>query len=155
MGEKMATVKKHQIKLIHVLKSKAGIDQDLYVEMLGKYGVKSSKELSWTKANLFIEELSKAAGQTFNGYHKSISSIDMASADQRAMIEGMWADVSRKTTAADRKTALNHFLERFGVSHIEWLPRRKVGKVVTALIAMGARSPEEYIKEKKVLEKGV
>lgn len=141
----MATVKPHQIKLIHTLKSKAGIDQDLYLEMLAKYKAESSKDLSWTQANFLIEELAKAAGQkVYNGPRRLHGGREMATVQQKNMIEAMWSDVSRKTTAAEKKTALNHFLERFGISHLEWLSRGKVEKVVKALIAMGAKSPEEY-----------
>ena len=149
----MATVKPHQIKKIHTLKSVAGIDEDTYRDMLAKkpYEVSSSKDLSWTKANLLIAELAKAAGQTYNGPRKVYSdNKGMASAYQKKMLLGMWKDVSHKKTDKERAAAFNRFLSgRFGVSHLEWLTRDKVEKVAKALIAMGARRPEEYLEDIK------
>lgn len=145
-----------QIKRIHTLRAKAGIDEDLYRQMLAKpqFNVKSSTELSYIKANEFIAELYKASGlKPYSVRDTGKRPKELASADQKAMIEGMWKDVSRKTINADRKKALNHFLERFGVSHLDWLTRRKVEKVAKALVAMGARRPEVYLKEISELKK--
>ena len=145
-----------QIKIIHTLRAKAGIDEDLYRQMLAKpqFNVNSSTELSFEQANDFIAELYKASGlKPFQSRPTAKRPKELASADQKAMIEGMWKDVSRKTTNADRKKALNHFLERFGVSHLEWLTRRKVEKVAKALCAMGAKRPEVYLAEINEMKK--
>jgi len=148
----MATIKKHQIKIIHTLKNKAGIDEDLYRQMLSKYCVESSKELSWERANQLIAELAKAAGQKapYNGPKRAGKApLNMATWKQKRMIEAMWKDVSIKTDEKERKKALNTFLQRFGVSHLHWLGRNKVEKVVKALVAMGASRPEVYIERMK------
>lgn len=138
-----------QIKHIHTLKSKLGWDNDMYRAVLAKYGVKTSKDLTWHLASKLIDELSKAAGQKVNSYRKRYAhenrDIQFASPLQKRMLEAMWKDVSYKKTDKERHRAFNRFLERLGYSHVQWVLRDDVGRVVHVLVAMGAKRPEDYL----------
>ncbi len=126
-------ITKAQIKFIHVLKSKANIDETVYRLILAKYNVLSSTELSIYQAAQLIEELKKAAGE--------IRVKNKASSAQINLIETLWKEVSYKKTDQERKKALNKFLERFGVSHIKWLETKTVQKVISALKTMKNQIP--------------
>ena len=49
----MATIS--QIRKIHTLKNILDLDDDLYIEMLMSFGVRSSQELTYTEAAIFLE----------------------------------------------------------------------------------------------------
>lgn len=55
----MATV--FQIRKIHTLKNILGIDDELYREMLKSFDVQTSKNLTYTEADIFIEILEDKA----------------------------------------------------------------------------------------------
>lgn len=145
----MATSK--QIKIIHTIKGKLGWDDELYRDVLSKYGVKSSTKLSETKAAKLITEMNKAAGNKPAAYYKnkykgSKRSSDMATPAQLRAIEGMWADVSRKKDPEKRAAALRKFTKRIvKVDDIRFMEQDQVHKIMEALQGMGAMKPEEYL----------
>lgn len=57
----VALIRPEQVRAIHTLKSKAGLDDDLYRGMLGRFGVVSSKQLTASQAGSLIESLREAA----------------------------------------------------------------------------------------------
>lgn len=56
-----------QIRKIHTLKNIIGIDDDLYREMLSKFDVESSKNLTFNEAANFVEILENRAVEIKNG----------------------------------------------------------------------------------------
>ena len=54
-------VSSFQIKKIHTLKNLLSIDNDLYIDMLMSFGVQSSKNLTFTEANILLEILEEKA----------------------------------------------------------------------------------------------
>ena len=150
-----------QIAMIHTLKSKLGMDDDDYRAMLSGFGVESSKDLSTADAKAFIESLmsqikgggkvhswqygdtTAMADKILNGKARYAASNEVATYAQQAKIRRLWDTVSR-VPEPDRARALNNFLEkRFGISHIQWLPRERVGKVIHTLQVMEKQSKQE------------
>jgi hypothetical protein len=146
-----------QIAMIHTLKSKLGMNDDNYRAMLSGFGVESSKDLSAADAKAFIDGLMKmfkgggvsappsSVNNILNGKTRYAASNEVATFAQQAMIRRLWDTVSR-VPEADRARALNNFLEkRFMISHITWLPRERVGKVIHTLKAMAAQKDSKQI----------
>jgi hypothetical protein len=150
-----------QIAMIHTLKSKLGMDDDNYRAMLSGFGVESSKDLSTADAKAFIESLmsqikgggkvrvrqaggtNASADKVLGGQTRYAASNEVATYAQQAKIRHLWDTVSR-VPEPDRARALNNFLEkRFQISHISWLPRERVGKVIHTLVAMQKQSNKE------------
>jgi len=154
-----------QIAMIHTLKSKLGMDDDSYRAMLSGFGVESSKDLSTANAKVFIESLMKQikggamslpkvskpsvrdnsalAENILNGKTRYAASNEVATYAQQEKIRRLWDTVSR-APEQERASALNNFLEkRFQISHISWLPRERVGKVIHTLKAMQKQSNRE------------
>jgi len=162
-----------QIAMIHTLKSKLGMDDEGYRAMLSGFGVESSKDLSMADAKAFIESMMKQikggalglpkggkppvistalnnrrdngalAENILAGKTRYAASNEVATYAQQAKIRHLWDSVSR-VPEQERARALNNFLEkRFQISHISWLPRERVGKVIHALVAMQKQSSQE------------
>ena len=137
-----------QIKQIHTIKGKLGLDDDAYRLLLGRYQVKSSKQLTWRQAEELIDDLNRQTGHKIESRApapgpRSLKYTDlegrpgMCSGKQARMIEAMWAEVSRATTAEDREHALWVFLRRItGTDHFRFLKSWQVEKVVKALTEM-------------------
>lgn len=91
-----------QIRAIHVGKREAGMDNDTYRELLGSYGVASSRELTMALASEVIERLASATGYTqYRATPKprpaktsSGNLICLATPAQRAYIEKLKAQVA-------------------------------------------------------------
>ena len=58
----MNTNTKSQIRKIHTLKAYLNLSDDVYREMLFSFGVNSSKDLTFTEAQIFIEILEDSDG---------------------------------------------------------------------------------------------
>ncbi|MFA6966096.1 regulatory protein GemA [Bosea sp. (in: a-proteobacteria)] len=61
MSARAAAIHLSQLKAIHTLKGKAGLDDTLYRGMLGRYGVVTSKDLSADQAGSLIDTLKQVA----------------------------------------------------------------------------------------------
>ena len=141
-----------QIAMIHTLKSKIGMADDQYRAMLEGFGVESSKDLSTSGAKSVIETLmgmvkgggrapvrsvggnNVLADEILSGKVRYAASNEVATYAQQEKIRRLWYEVSR---APEPDAALNNFLEkRFRISHLAWLPRESVGKVLHTLKAM-------------------
>jgi hypothetical protein len=148
-----------QLSMIHTLKSKVGMSDEDYRALLSGFGVESSKELTGPGAKELIEALMRlvpggalsfpprrvktaSADAVLSGKLRHADSNEVATFKQQAMIRAMWNEVSR-APESERAQALNNFLEkRFQISHIRWLPRERVGKVIRTLEAMKKQQPK-------------
>lgn len=143
-GCRMSSAK--QRSKIGYLRKLNGLNEDIYREMLLGFGVCSSKDLSDNQAEIFIQRLNRLAIEA--GLHKPRNKSvfnkhrfndcanreGMATPAQLRKIEAMWFGVSYKTTDAERKKALNHFIERIvSKSSIRFLTSKDVHKVIKAL----------------------
>mgnify|MGYP000925851693 CR=1 FL=1 len=143
-------VDRGQIKAIHALKSKLGLDEGTYRSMLSAYGVKSSKELSWRQAEELIADLRVKAGQPSDRreaprkrYADMGRRPGMATGAQCRLIEAMWAQVSRTAPGEAREAALNKFIKRIaGVEALRFLKALDVQRVIRALEGMGAEKED-------------
>jgi hypothetical protein len=147
----MRTITKSQKTIIHTLKSKLGMSDDVYRAMLAGFinskgkPARSSTELSYANAEALIKALERnAEGVTDwnpeKRLHADSSSVrggHMASADQVRMIEGMWAEYSTIGDHDKRRAALDLWIfrhwNRGGLMMVE---RDLVGRIKHALEAM-------------------
>ncbi len=138
-----------QVKMIHTLKSKLGISEGDYRVVLEKYGVKSSKALSYGKANHLIDRLAEEGEKMGvwkrkypnrrrrQKYNDLAGREDMATPAQLRMVEAAWADVSRMRNAEARQRALLKFCKRITKkAKMEWLNHRDIEKLMAAINAM-------------------
>lgn len=133
-----------QIRKIHTLKSILHLDDELYVEMLMSFGVQSSKNLTVTEANIFIEILEEKAFLT-NKWEKrdkkyeelTYRDEEMATPPQLRMIEAIWREVCYIDSPDFAKHSLRKFLQnKFRVSDIKFLTKKKAVKVIRAISEM-------------------
>ena len=127
----MRLVTPKQIKLIHTLLHKACLDDEVYRDILARYGAESSKTLSQYAATELIKELNRYAMQRRR--------LEDATPNQKRLLLALWYQVSRAETQEAKRGAFDTFLQnRFKVKNLENVKRNQVEKIVTALKAMGA-----------------
>jgi len=129
-----------QIRQIHTLKNRLGLDDELYRDMLFSFGVTSSKELTCGEAAIFIDILvHKAVARgiwELKPKAKKYEDLDYrdgnhASSSQLRMIEGLWSETQYK---GDRHKSLRKFLQnKFKISDIRFLTKSKASKVIQAI----------------------
>lgn len=132
----MATVL--QIRQIHTLKNRLGLDDDTYRDMLWSFGVATSTDLTTAEAGILIDILVHKAVLKGVWERKprkyddcDCRSCDYASPSQLRMIEGLWDE---GCYAGDKKQSLRKFLQnKFKVSDIRFLTKNKASKVIQAL----------------------
>lgn len=114
----VALIRPEQLKAIHTLKGKAGLDDTLYRGLLGRYGVASSKELSASQAGSLIETLREAAPAK----PKHPQSVPMTGR-YGAKIRALWIAGWNLGVVRDRTDeAASAFVERqTGVMRTAWL----------------------------------
>lgn len=137
-----------QIKKIHVLKARLGLDDDVYRERLrALFGVESSTNLSLDQAATFIQGLighgadsEKRSGQRArNGY---------ASPAQIAFIESLWAQISRARPDRQKKALRSFVARQAKVSDLRFLRDKDASKIICALKAMqGQAADNEQTKD--------
>jgi hypothetical protein len=134
-----------QIAKIHIAKKQLGIDEESYRELLYNLGVRSSKDLTYSQANLLIEKfikagfkvVSKIKNVSASGKNK-YSELDgrdkkMASSSKLRKIEAIWREISDlKTDDSLQKFIFN----RVGISHIIFLSNKNANTILAALEAM-------------------
>lgn len=145
---KPLTASKEQIKLLHILKSKLGIDDETYRTALFKCGAESSIQLTRAAADKLVQLWTSQATQmgvwNKTGVKRKLKfdgldgrKGDFAKPAQLRKIDVKWAQVSRLATNSERSAALNIFLHRrFGISNIEFVKIHQVGKIIKTLDAM-------------------
>jgi hypothetical protein len=137
-----------QIRQIHTLKSRLGLENDLYSDMLYSFGVCTSKDLTNCEAGVLIDILVHKAvlkgvweRKTKKYDDFDYRDDDYASSSQLRMIEGLWA---KTCYAENEKHSLRKFLQnKFKVSDVRFLTKTKACKVIQAL---------QIIKDKKQRE---
>lgn len=150
-------ITKAQIKKIHTLKSILGLDDDLYREMLLKFGVSSSNDLSLKDACTLIDILEvQAIG--INKYQKQKVRFDelsnraeMATPAQLRKIEAMWSEFLKITDgmrscqmphekevkrSTARKSLRKLLRKLYHISDLRFLQREKVSKVLKTIETM-------------------
>ncbi|MBO7126649.1 DUF1018 domain-containing protein [bacterium] len=137
-----SAVTKEQIKQIHTLKGKLGWDDDFYRMVLGKYNVKSSKEMTCSQANRLISEMMRAAGvmpDAKAGYYPAQSTKSKVVKPTKAQvyaITAIWSRVSRAEGSEAKRAALDSFIyNKFGKT-LETLTRAEASKVIVILKKM-------------------
>lgn len=145
-----------QVKAIHTVVSKLGMDDETYRHVLhSRFGVTSCKDLSWRKAEELLEALNGEgkAGRTQSAPthpssfipHRPLKYTDLdsrpgfATGAQCRLIDAMWSQVTRAEDEEAREKALNSFCHRIsGVAGLRMVKMFQVEKIVKALEAMGA-----------------
>jgi len=130
-----------QIRIIHVLKNRLGLDDELYRDMLeGLYEVRSSKDLTPVQAADFIHQLRRCLGQDVgrNKYeHLRGRPARFATPKQLRLIEALWDKVSYLGNPRLRRRALDRFVYRIvGEKQLTDVLKSQVPKLVQALKAM-------------------
>lgn len=140
----MSTPKQRQ--QIGMLRKMLCFDEDTYKDILGAYGVASSKDLPINDASELIDALrknaisrgilkptKKYAFQRFKYDNLGIRP-GMATPKQLRMIEAMWYRVSRQTNDTDRAKALDVYVKKItNKDHMKFLTPLDIRKLVRAL----------------------
>lgn len=136
-------VSSFQIKKIHTLKNLLSIDNDLYIDMLMSFGVQSSKNLTFTEANILLEILEeKAVAQNLwvkqpKKYESLKRNENMASSAQLRMIESLWREIAYINNDKFSKSSLRKFLKnKFKIDDIMFLTKTKATKVIHGIMAI-------------------
>jgi len=147
--QKINTISKKQIQLIHIYLKKCGVKDEYYRQKLwNEYKVKSCVALSYKQANVVIKDLEAYAAAfkiNLHGEDKGAFSIKthrmgMATPGQLRKIEALWSDVSYQRTVKEKRKALRQFLtNKFGVSDIRFIPHDMPQKIIKALEEMKRR----------------
>ena len=138
-----------QIKAIHAVVGKLGIDDENYRHILhSRYGATSCKDLSWRQAEELLESLN---GQGKGGrpqsaptrhilkYQDMDSRPGFASGAQLRLVDAMWNQVTRAEGDEAQEKALDSFCRRIaGVAGLRMVKGWQIEKIVKALEAMGA-----------------
>jgi hypothetical protein len=146
-----------QIKAIHTVKGKLGIDQEAYWQRLRAYGCKdrdcgdklpphpTCKDLTWRQAEELLEQLNGGSAPLTNRAGAVPERSRWADLDgrpgfcngkQARMIEAMWSGVTW-AKPEDRESALWKFMHRIcGVDHFRFLRSNKVQALVKAINVM-------------------
>lgn len=139
-----------QIKAVHAVVHKLGLDDDNYREILmERFKAKSCKELSWEQAEELLEALNGAPakggrpqGSPLRGglkYTDFDGRPGFANGSQCRLIDALWSQVSRAEEGEAREKALNNFVNRIAhVAGLRMLKSYQVEKIVKALEGMGA-----------------
>lgn len=136
-------VSSFQIKKIHTLKNLLSIDNDLYIDMLMSFGVQSSKNLTFTEANILLEILEeKAVAQNLwvkqpKKYESLKRNENMASSAQLRMIESLWREIAYINNDKFSKSSLRKFLKnKFKIDDIMFLTKTKATKVIQGIMTI-------------------
>ena len=158
-NEQNSKVSAAQIKQIHTLKSKLGWDDDFYRQVLAKYGVESSKEMSYAQRNELIAEMMKASGGYANAGCKCGDEIARNKLNERGCkcadnidaqwtkskvatkaqvyaIVAIWGRVSRAEGSEAKRAALDSFIDKKFGKKLETLSRAEASKVIVILKKM-------------------
>lgn len=148
-------IEKNQIQQIKILSKALDQSHDDYTKMLlDNYKVSSCLDLSRDQAAELIRGLRQTEGQrsaaVIQEAHqgKKYDNLQgrmnyLASPAQLRLVEVLWSHVSRALPGEPQQKALNHFLSRYGVKSLLWMPKAKVRTVVNAIEAMRATKFEK------------
>lgn len=126
----MATDK--QIQLIHVLKNKAGFDDETYLQMLEEFGVQSSKNLTSAQAAKLIDRLSQEK--------RHLRRNGFVTDKQVFVIAKKWRDLSKMQDAEEKDKALKSYIQKkFGKTQIYDLTRKEAAELIRAFLNWGGK----------------
>lgn len=134
-----------QIKKLHALKRALSLDDTTYRDVLGRYDAASSKDLSGRQMARCLEFLEAQAVEAGTWQSRGRAPAPKrrpgaASEAQIRLVAVLWRQVSRQTTEADRRTALDAFVRRItGKPRLAWCGHGDIQALVKALEAMGAK----------------
>lgn len=140
-----------QYRQIHGLVRLLGMNDEAYRDMLrDRYGVESSKQLSTQQRGSLIRNLREQVHGNVAEFNDLVDrKKHLATPKQLRAIDAMWAKVSRATTPADRKKALNAFVKRLtGIDNVRWITMHDARTLIRAINTMGAMTPEEFNRNK-------
>lgn len=130
-----------QIKKIHALKNRLGLDEDLYRDMLMSFGVCTSKDLTFAEAAVLLDILETKAVEK-NLWKKEPKKYEdmknrsskMATPPQLRMIKALWREICYKDNDDFATSSLRKFLKaKFRVDDIRFLTKAKANKVIQAI----------------------
>ena len=125
IGLIMAT--KKQIQIIHIAKEQLGIDEETYREILGRFRVKSSKDLNNEQAKGLIHYFQEAGFRIKVKYRE-----DMITPKQIAYLKYLWR--SHPNVRNKKIEALESYVSRIlKIDRLEWIPRDRVSKIIKAI----------------------
>ena len=111
--------------------------------MLMSFGVQSSKNLTFTEANILLEILEeKAVAQNLwvkqpKKYESLKRNENMASSAQLRMIESLWREIAYINNDKFSKSSLRKFLKnKFKIDDIMFLTKTKATKVIQGIMAI-------------------
>jgi hypothetical protein len=146
---RLIMVTKAQIKKIHTLKKILGLDDELYREMLSRFNISSSKDLTIKDACTFIDILEvQATGinkwqKPKEKFDELSNRADMATPPQLRKIEAMWVDFLKISQGKEvikgsiARKSLRKLLRRlYHISDLRFLERDKVSKVLKTIQSM-------------------
>lgn len=128
-----------QIKIIHTLKNKLCLDDDLYRDMLASFDVCSSKDLTETEAKIFIQILNDKVkilkSRIIRKYDDFAGRDDsMATPQQMRKIEAVWSDICKFKDRSQQARTLRRFTRRqYKVDDIRFLSKKQASKYIVAL----------------------
>lgn len=142
-----------QIKAIHAVVGKLGLDDETYRHILhSRFSVTSCKDLSWRQAEELLTALNGQgkASAPLSHRKRSVSRVELkytdmdsrpgfASGAQCRLVDAMWSQVTRAEDEEAQEKALNSFCHRIlGVAGLRMVKTWQVEKIIKALEAMGA-----------------
>jgi hypothetical protein len=148
-AHKRHAISPRQIKAIHAVIRKLGLDDATYRARLRTYGAHTCKDLSWQQAEELLNSLN---GVTSSPCRKAPAGKKYADLDGRPgfatgaqcrLIAAMFAQVTIAEDDDGREKALNSFCARIAkVAGLRMVRNYQVEKIVKALEAMGAEHKE-------------
>lgn len=141
MSAKSRPIEPYQKKRIHMLKSKLGMSEELYRDMLhAQAQVNSSNNLDYYQAADIIAHMEKNAAELKIGLSPKTKKYDNLKRSnayptpaQLRYIEGLWNEKSR-ASAEMKAEALDKFIKRIcGVDSIKFLKKKQVQPLLNAI----------------------
>jgi hypothetical protein len=136
-----------QVRLIHIGIAELGIDDDTYRMMLARYGVDTCKDLQYSQASAFIDDLVKKGfkiKRRLRPRRPNNPKLEyLPNHQQLSIIEHLRRDVQWRV-----HDGYHRWVEKFlGRTYIR--TSREAQKVIEALKAMKSRQQQEFLKRCK------
>jgi phage gp16-like protein len=131
-------IARSKISLLHVAKSRLGLDDESYRDILRNVaGVSSSRELDDAGFDAVMFHFQRMGFTSDFGRRNLGNRLGMASAGQVAKIRGLWSDY---TSGEGTEAQLGHWLRRqFKVDAVRFLDAGQAHKAIGALSVMVAK----------------
>ena len=137
------TIAREKISVIHVAKSRLGLDEGTYRELLRNVaGVESSRDLDDAGFDLVMAHFERLGFKSDFGRRNMGNRIGMASPAQVEKLRGLWSDY---TTGEGTDASLGHWLHRqFKVSALRFLTTGQAHKAIGALSVMVTKRKDKH-----------